>query len=294
VLDRHLEPVPIGAIGELHIGGIGLARGYLNHPELTDEKFIPNPFCQDSDARLLKTGDLARYLPDGNVEFVGRLDRQLKIRGFRLELEEIEAVLADHPGIKQSAVIACGDELETKLLAYIVPARDSGLTTSELRGFLNNRLPQYMVPSGFVLRDTLPLTSSGKVDLRALSGPDDYRRALTATTATYVGPETDMERELTAVWQEVLHLEKVGTNHNFFDLGGHSLLMVEVHNKLKRIVTKDLSIIDLFRYPTISLLANYLEATNGEGPSLKEVSSQAQKEKGEAMKRRQTVGGSSR
>ena len=287
ILDRHLEPVPIGAIGELHIGGMGLARGYLNHPELTDKKFIHNPFVRRSDARLYKTGDLGRYRADGNIEFVGRIDRQVKIRGFRLELEEIEIVLAEHPGVHQCAVIACDDSRGDKhLLAYVVPTPDSVLSQDELRAFLSQRLPRYMLPSDVILRDTLPQTPSGKVDRQALSGPEDYRRALATRTATYLAPETQMERELVNIWQEVLHLEKVGTDHNFFDLGGHSLLMVEVHNKLKRTLTKDLSIIDLFRYPTIRLLAKYLEEPKTESSFLSEVSSQAQKDKQQVMKRR--------
>jgi len=256
ILDPHLQPVPIGVPGELHIGGAGLARGYFNRPELTSEKFIPNPFSEEPGSRLYKTGDLARYLPNGNVQFLGRIDHQVKIRGFRIELGEIEAVLAQFPGVRQPVVLAQEDEPNNKqLVAYIVPSNEQTPTISDLRNFLKQQLPDYMVPSAFVRLEVLPLTPNGKVNRRQLPKPEGLPPEL---EATYVAPQTEEERTIATIWQAVLNVEKVGIYDNFFDLGGHSLLMVQVHSKLREVFNKDISIVDLFTHPTISSLARYL------------------------------------
>ena len=232
ILDRLLQPVPIGVVGELHIGGANLARGYLNRPELTAEKFIPNPFSNKSDDRLYKTGDLARYLPDGNIEFLGRIDSQVKIRGFRIELGEVETALHQHHAVQEAVVVVWeaipGDK---RLVGYIVPNQERTPTVSELSNFLKNKLPDYMVPFTFIMLDALPLTPHGKVDRRALPAPNIDRAEL---EATFVAPHTPMASLIAEVWQEVLGVEKVGMYDNFFDLGGHSLLSMQVIARLEK------------------------------------------------------------
>jgi amino acid adenylation domain-containing protein len=274
LLDQHLQPVPVGIPGELHIGGVGLARGYLNRPELTDEKFIPNPFSDDLGARLYKTGDLARYCPDGNIEFLGRIDHQVKLRGFRIELEEIEAVLRQHPTVREVVVLAREDEPGNKrLVAYVVPRQTPAPSITELRDRLKAQLPEYMVPSAFVLLDALPLTPNGKVDRRALPAPENLR----PFAAAYEAPRSQVERAIATVWQEVLHLKKVGVNDNFFDLGGHSLLMVQVNNKLREVFNQNLSIVEMFQNPTINSLAKYLSQKLESQPSFQPMRDRAQK-----------------
>jgi amino acid adenylation domain-containing protein len=254
LLDKHWQPVPIGAVGELYIAGFGLARGYLNQPELTAQKFIPNPFSDRPGERLYKTGDLARYRPDGTLEFLGRIDNQVKIRGFRIELGEIEAVLDQYPGVDKVVVIAREDrDREKRLVAYFVVKQQPGPSTTELRSYLLEKLPEYMVPATFVKLDALPLTSNGKVDYRAL--PEQAQPDL---ESTYVAPQSDLERMITNIWQELLHVNKVGIHHNFFDIGGHSLLMVQVHSKLQKALNRDISLLDMFQFPTISKLAKHL------------------------------------
>ncbi len=256
ILDQHFTPVPIGVPGQLYISGVGLAQGYLNQPQQTAERFVPHPFPHDGEARLYKTGDSARYLPDGNVEFLGRTDHQVKIRGFRVELGEIEAVLKQHEAVRETVVLVREDEPgQERLVAYVVFHGKNASTVSELRSFLKEKLPEYMLPAAFVLLDGLPLTPNGKVDRKALPAPEDIRPEL---EAAHVAPRTEVEQNIAAVWQEALHIEKVGVHDNFFDLGGHSLLIVKVHNKLREAMNKELSIIDMFRYPTVSSLANYL------------------------------------
>ena len=217
ILDSHLQPVPIGVPGELHIGGAGLALGYLNRPQLTQEKFIPNPFSTDPNSRLYKTGDLARYLNDGNIEYLGRIDNQVKIRGFRIELGEIEAVLVTHPKVRSTVAIAKEDNsLCQRLVAYIV-SHSQPPSTNELRSFLKQKLPDYMVPAVFMFLEALPLNTHGKVDRRALPEPD----ASLINTENYIMPSTETEKIIAGVWQKVLQLDRVGINDNFFELGGH-------------------------------------------------------------------------
>jgi len=210
ILDSYLQPVPIGVVGELYIGGTGLARGYLNRPELTAEKFIPNPFSGDPSSRLYRTGDFARYLPYGNIEFLGRIDNQVKIRGFRIELGEIESVLGTHPGVRETVVLAREDSPgDKRLVAYVVAAPAFFPSASELRSFLKQKLPEYMVPSAFVFLDALPLTPNGKLDRNALPAPDLSRPEL---EQGFVAPRTPLEEIIAQIWAEVLKVEKVGTS----------------------------------------------------------------------------------
>ncbi|MBE9209291.1 amino acid adenylation domain-containing protein [Nostoc sp. LEGE 06077] len=264
VLDKHGQPVPIGVVGELYIAGLGLARGYLNRPELTAQKFIPNPFSNRPGERLYRTGDLARYRLDGSIEFLGRMDNQVKIRGFRIELGEIEAVLDQHPEVKEVVVIARDDvDNQKRLVAYIVVNQKPGVSISELRNYLGEKLPRYMIPAALIKLDALPLTPNGKVDYRAL--PEQAQLDL---AESYVAPQSELEQIITNIWQELLHLEKVGIHHNFFDIGGHSLLMVQVHSKLQKVLNRDISILDLFQYPTISKFAKYLSQEQDKQPDL--------------------------
>jgi amino acid adenylation domain-containing protein len=275
LLDCSLNPVPIGVPGELHIGGAGLGRGYLNYPDLTAEKFIPNPFGQELGGRLYKTGDLARYLPDGNIEFLGRADDQVKIRGFRIEPGEVEAVLGRHPAVHQSVVLAREDRPgDKRLVAYLVPGQQQAPTSSELRSFLKEKLPDYMLPSAFVFLGALPRTPSGKVNRRALPAPEGLRPEL---EAAYVAPRTEVERIIATVWREVLRMEKVGLYDNFFDLGGHSLLLVQVYSKLQEVFGKDISMIDMFKYPTINALTTYLSQKKSEQSSSRQSDDSSEK-----------------
>ncbi|WP_413198525.1 amino acid adenylation domain-containing protein [Nostoc piscinale] len=250
LLDKYLHPVPVGVPGEVYIGGVGVGRGYLNRPELTAEKFIPNPFTTTA-SRLYKTGDLARYLPNGEIEYIGRIDYQVKLRGFRIELGEIEAAIAQYPGVRETVVVVNAQ----RIVAYLVPQAAQTLSISELRSFLESKLPSYMIPVAFVLLEALPLTANGKVDRQALPAPDTNRPEL---ADAYQPPQTEVEQTIAQIWQTVLQLENVGIHDNFFELGGHSLLLVQVHSKLREKFTKDLAVLDLFRYPTINSLANYL------------------------------------
>ena len=259
VLDKNLQPVPIGVPGELYVGGAGLARGYLNRPELTSEKFISNPLAiahRKQTAKLYKTGDLVRYLPDGNLEFLGRIDNQVKIRGFRIELGEIEAILAQHPSVRQVIVLARENEPNNpQLVAYIVSDSEQPIAVSELHRLLQEKLPNYMIPSAFVMLETLPLLPNGKVDRRSLPAPEQARPKL---EAAYQAPRTEIEQTIAAIWQEFLHLEEVGIQDNFFDLGGDSLLLVRVHSQMQKIFQREFSLVGMFQYPTIGYLAEYL------------------------------------
>ena len=264
LLNSQLQPVPIGVPGELHIGGVGLARGYLNRPELTAEKFISNPFSNESGARLYKTGDLARYRPDGNIEFLGRIDHQVKIRGFRVELGEIEVMLGQHPDVRDVVVLAQEDEPGEKcLVAYVVPVPEHPPTMSELRDFLTQKLPEYMSPSAFVMLDSLPLTPNGKIDRRALPAPDHARPEL---SGTFVAPRTPIEEMLAGIWAEVLRLDQVGIHDNFFELGGHSLLATQVISRLRDTFQVDVPIRSLFEITTVATLVERLKTCHWAAP----------------------------
>jgi acyl carrier protein len=250
ILDQYLQPLPIGITGEIYIGGIGVARGYLNQPELTAEKFINNPF--DS-GKLYKTGDLAKYLPDGNIEFIGRIDEQVKIRGFRIELGEIEKNLLQHPNIKETVVIALENEQKYKyLVAYFVTNKSIKIT--EIRDYLAQKLPDYMIPSAFVFLDKFPLTPNGKIDKKALPKPDfdTYREN------EFIAPRNEIEMKLAQIWQEVLNIENIGINDNFFSLGGHSLLATQIVSRIRTNLGVELPLRNLFEYPTIAQLGDRL------------------------------------
>jgi amino acid adenylation domain-containing protein len=253
VLDSQLQLVPCGVPGELYIGGACLARGYLNSPELTAEKFINHPFSQQPSAKLYKTGDIVKYLSDGNIEYLGRTDQQVKIRGFRIELGEIEAVLTQHPGVQKAVVVLRADGVSNQcLVGYVVPDSQAQLKSSDLRDFVAQMRPEYMVPSAVVILKVLPLTANGKVDRQALPAPQQLRPEL---EATFVPPETVVEKALAEIWAEVLGLEQVGIHDNFFDLGGHSLLLTQVTSRLYSALGVELSLRQLFATPTIAELA---------------------------------------
>ena len=293
LLDSQGKPVPIGVPGELHIGGAGLARGYLNQPELTAEKFIPNPFeipqvpqspsppvlqspsSQLSQSlsppipkspsprlsRLYKTGDLARYLHNGNIEFLGRIDNQVKIRGFRIELGAIETILSQHPVVEQVVVTVSEDEKSNRrLIVYIVTKRSQNTNIKDLRNFCLSKLPEYATPSTFILLKTLPLTPNGKIDRASLPAPDATRPEL---EAAYIAPRTPVEEKLVEIWQKLLNLEKIGIQDNFFELGGHSLLITQLLVQVRDTFKVELSLQNLFKLPTIANIAQKIQETPG-------------------------------
>nr|QEO74483.1 condensation domain-containing protein [uncultured bacterium] len=263
LLDRAIHPVPAGVPGELHIGGTHLARGYLHNPDLTAEKFIPDPFGGEPGARLYKTGDLARYRPDGQIEFLGRIDHQVKIRGYRIELGEVEAALCQHPSVEAAVVVlredAPGDK---RLVAYVVPKSQPPASSHELRAHLGEKLPEYMTPSAFVTLDKLPLTPNNKIDRRALPAPERARPEL---GEEFVAPRTEVEQLIAELWARALGVEKVGLHDNFFDLGAHSLTVTRVHSELKARLGKEPPLIEMFKNPTVGGLAQYL--SDGGAPS---------------------------
>jgi amino acid adenylation domain-containing protein len=258
VLDSELQPVAIGEVGELHIGGPGVARGYLNHPELTATKFIADPFVQDANARLYKTGDMVRYLPDGNIEFQGRIDFQVKIRGFRIELGEIEAILEKHPAVAQAVVTAREVNGEKRLAGYIVAVPD-GVTSLELRKHVQDSLPEYMVPADFVFLKSFPLTPNGKVDRRALPEPDSSE---TSEAENFVAPRDEFEASMVGLWEQVLGKRPIGVQDNFFELGGHSLLAVRLTRRIEKQFGKKLTITALIQAPTVEKLVALLKDEN--------------------------------
>lgn len=250
VLDAELRPCPIGETGELHVGGAGLAVGYLRRPELTAQRFFDNP--HKPGGRLYKSGDLARYRPDGDIEYLGRIDHQVKIRGHRVELGEIEARIRDFPGVLDAVVLLREvSPDDQQLCGYIVAP---SLDTVALRDFLKTRLPAYMLPAGFVRLDRLPLTTNGKLDQKALPLPTIDRAA---QRAPFAAPQAPLEKQIATVWQDVLGIEAAGLDDNFFDLGGTSLLMLRVHSHLRAAAGREVRIVELFQYPTIRALATH-------------------------------------
>jgi acyl carrier protein len=243
----------VGVPGEVLIGGAGVARGYRNRPELTAEKFVVDPFSAAAGARMYRTGDLARWLADGTIEFLGRLDFQVKVRGFRIELGEIESVLSRHSAVKQAVVSVREDNPgDKRIVAYIVPSAGLTPAASELRLFLSRSIPDYMLPSAFVTLESLPLTPNGKVDRRALPWPDPSR---TGSTDAPVAPLTPFEAVLVQIWAEVLGLERVGVDENFFALGGHSLLATQIISRVRDTFQVELPLRTLFQAPTVGELA---------------------------------------
>ncbi len=266
ILDRHLQPVPIGIPGELCIGGIGLARGYLNRPSLTKEKFIPNPFTDEPNARLYKTGDLARYLPDGNIDFLGRADRQIKIRGHRIELREIELTIESHPLVNSCHASASTlAEDDVRLVAYVVCTGDKQNIETTLRQYLQQRLPGYMLPAAFVFLEALPLLPSGKIDRRALPLPEWNRGS---SFEQFVPPTSETEKKLARICEEVLKLDRVGITDNFFELGGHSLLAVRLINRIEETLGVLVPIRILFDQPTITEIASFIDNDSTEDVSV--------------------------
>jgi len=263
VVDSYLQPVPLGVTGELLIGGDGLAAGYLNRPDLTAEKFIPNPFSTKADSRLYRTGDLVRYLPDGNIEFLGRSDHQVKIRGFRIELGEIENALRACRGIAQAVVTVRVDEGDKSLAAYVVPSGESTWTDVELRSHLRQSLPDYMTPSVFVFLSKLPLSPNGKVDIRSLPAPGAVDSQVTLKAAA---PRDIIEQQLTRIWEKVLRVAPIGVTDDFFDLGGHSFAALRLMSELQKVTGRNLPLATLFQAPTVERLAGLLRR-DGWSPS---------------------------
>ncbi|HKX32892.1 MAG TPA: amino acid adenylation domain-containing protein, partial [Blastocatellia bacterium] len=264
ICDEKMNPQPIGVPGELYIGGSGVCRGYLNRPELSAARFLPSPFRKDE--RLYRTGDLGRWRSDGTLEYIGRNDSQVQIRGFRVELGEIQSVLTAHALVRDAAVIvsqlaggAAGDAsgADQRLVAYLIPKSPGQLPVTELRAYAKEKLPDYMVPSHFVQLDSFPLTANGKIDYRALPAPEGTREEL---GGDYVAPGDETERQIAEIWRQTLGVERVGLNDNFFDIGGHSLLLIQVHRRLREACHAELPLVELFRYPTVRTLAEYLNS----------------------------------
>jgi amino acid adenylation domain-containing protein len=275
LLDSENQLVPSGEVGELCIGGDGLARGYLNQPELTAAKFVRHPFRDEPEARIYKTGDLARYRPDGTIEFLGRSDNQVKISGYRIELGEIETVVMQYPSVRSTVVIARQDTPgEKKLVAYVV-ASEQGCSFAELRVYLQQKLPAYMMPSAFVLMDALPLSPNGKVDRAVLPVPlvahPEPPRAKSA--------QSDMEQKIESAWLKVLVLQQVGLDDNFFDVGGDSLQLLAVHAEIQKKIESEFPLTDLFEYSTIRSLARHLAGTSGQRASMAKAIERARQQK---------------
>jgi len=263
VLDDNLQPVPIGVPGELYVGGDGLARGYLNLPQLMAEKFIPNLFDNRAGARLYRTGDLVRYRSDGNIEFLDRLDRQVKIRGYRIEPSEVESILSRHPSVRQAVVVAREDSPGGPfLVAYVLPNRALQPAPDALHSFVREQLPEYMVPVAFVTLNSLPLTPSGKLDRLALPALDTSRPTI---RTAYAVPRTPIEETLARVWAQILGIERIGVRDNFFEIGGHSLLATRVMSRVRDAFNVDLPLRAFFENPTIAQLAELVEEARGRG-----------------------------
>jgi hypothetical protein len=288
VLDRDFQPLPVGLAGELHIGGTGLALGYANQSDLTAQRFIPNPFSREQATRLYRTGDLARYHGDGRIEFLGRIDQQVKVRGFRIELEEIEAVLNEHHGVTE-AVVAVREDVpgDKRLIAYLVPAPQQSPNSEELEAFLKRKLPDYMVPSGYVVLDRLPLTPNGKVDRGKLPAVEGWRRQL---KSEYLQPESELERLIAGIWRRALNVDRVGRSDNFFDLGGHSLLLAQVHGQLCQALNRNVPLVKMLEHPTVGSLARFLGQEQVDSLSTQQSHDRAEKlRKGLGRQRRTTV-----
>jgi len=268
ILDEHLQLAPVGVLGQLYVGGTGLARGYLHQPALTAEKFIPHPYTSVAGARLYVTGDVGRYLKDGNVEYVGRVDEQVKIRGYRIELEEIQALLNEHESVRQAVVMARADGVgEKRLVAYVVAAGETA-SGRELREYLAKRVPGYMVPSVVVVMDEMPLTPNGKVDRRALPAPE---QAWVEMEVEYVAPRSAAEEVVAEVWKRVLGIERVGVYDNFFVIGGHSLLATQVLAQIRAIFQVDVPVHHLFQTPTVESLVNVISQIWGQREIVEEI-----------------------
>lgn len=255
VLDRYLNPAPIGVTGELYVGGDGLAHGYLDRPELSAERFVRDPFSTAPTARLYRTGDLVRYRATGEMEFIGRIDNQVKVRGFRIELGEIEAALADYPSVREAVVVVRKDEGDKHLVAYFVPREGHAIRVDDLRDFLNQKLPDHMVPSVFVELESLPLSPIGKVDRHALPSTNGNKPS---TVTRFAAPTDELELKLARIWERVMGISSIGVNDNFFELGGHSLLAVRLFAQIEKSFDRNLPLATLFQAPTVKQLAHVL------------------------------------
>lgn len=270
ILDRDMNPVPVGEIGELYAGGDGVARGYLNEPDATSSKFVTDPFADQPNQRMYRTGDLARWRSDGSIEFVGRVDNQVKVLGYRIEPAEIESVIQRHGQVKRACVVAHTENSSKRLAAFFVPS-NSALAPDELRDFVASQLPEHMVPAFFVALSSLPLSQNGKVDRAALARLDVLSRTEPAAQSI---PESDLEHTITQLWQRILKVPKLGPEENFFDLGGDSLLLVAVHSNLQKILQTQIPLTDLFEFSTVRKLARHLgrpESTPGSASDAKEL-----------------------
>jgi acyl carrier protein len=273
VLDESRQPVPVGVAGELYIGGDGVTRGYWERPELTESRFVPDPFAKREGARMYRTGDEVRWSEDGRIEFLGRIDHQVKIRGYRIELGEIESRLMAHPSVREAVVIAREDSPgDKRLVGYVIPS-GAAFDVATLKAHLREGLPDFMVPSHFVRMDRFPLTPNKKIDRKALPRPDvKVERA----PEEQVAPAGEVEEKVATVWKRILGLTQVSSHDNFFELGGHSLLAVQAHREIKEATGKELTVTDIFRFPTIASLAAHLEGDGaGSNASLKDSAERA-------------------
>jgi acyl-coenzyme A synthetase/AMP-(fatty) acid ligase/acyl carrier protein len=271
IMDAGQSLLPVGVVGELHVGGAGVARGYLHRPDLTAERLVPHAFGDG--ARIYRSGDLGRYLTNGDIEYRGRIDHQVKIRGFRIEPGEVESAIISHGGVRETIVVARADASGgNRLVAYVVPADGTTLAIPELRNYLRAKLPDHMVPSVLVAMDRLPLTSNGKVDRRALPEPEGTRAEV---SAPFMAAETEAEKRIAAIWQAALEVDTVGIDDNFFDAGGHSLLMINVQWKLKEAFEREVALVEMFEHPTVRSLAEHLSRKN-EGKTYAASQSRAQ------------------
>jgi aryl carrier-like protein len=280
LLDRRLGQVPPGMPGEVWLGGAGVAAGYWRQPGLTAERFLPDPFAGTPGARMYRTGDLARWRPrqdqDATLDFLGRADQQVKVRGHRIELGEVEAALRQHSDVREAVVTVREDTAgDRRLVGYVVAA--DGAVEPLLRRWLADRLPEPWLPSSFVLMEALPLTGSGKVDRRALPAPGAGRPSL---EIAYVAPSTSTEQAVADVWGEVLGREKVGVHDNFFEVGGSSLLLVRIHARLREVLGREVTMVQLFRHPTVQALARFLETEERESRALLDAEDRAQRRTG--------------
>jgi non-ribosomal peptide synthetase component F len=275
ILDEQMQPLGPVKTGELYAAGDGVARGYLNDPRATAEKFLPNPFSEREGERMYRTGDLARWREDGVVEFLGRIDNQVKILGHRIEPGEVETILQMNPGVSQVCVVAHAEENGSKqLVAYFVPASGAAPSPADLRTFLSGKLPQYLIPARFISLAAFPLSPNGKVDRAALPAP-----VVANGGAAVEAPSTQLEQTLVELWQRILRVERVGLDDNFFDLGGDSLMIVAVHSNLQKVFEAEIPVTDLFEFTTIRTLARHLGEKTSTGPSFSEVQLQAQKQR---------------
>jgi len=258
ILDNNLQVVPFGIEGEIHIGGAGVARGYRRNPELTKERFIDGPFSSKPSARLFKTGDRARYLPDGNIEYLGRIDFQVKLRGYRIELGEIESVLAEHSAVKQCLVLVREISEQKKLVAYTIPTEAGEINGNELQRYLTERLPNYMVPADFVALKSFPLTPNGKINRNGFPSPSPELKK----TDPGLLPRNSLERQLVEIWQRLLNVRPVSIRDNFFDLGGHSLLAIRLMVEIETLTARNIPLATLFTAPTIEQLSAAIQDEN--------------------------------